>query len=274
MDEKAALKDFYEQCGEKYPEEEMVYKTLRGRLRKNFVINFIQRMSGSLLEIGCNRGMYLQNYNGGERFGIDLSSSVLGHAHTEKPMSLAVADAERLCFREASFDNILCSEVLEHCLHPQDIFNEIASALKPGGHALLTTPNYTTKKRPEYINMYILTGYSIDCQCGEQYFHTAYKPEELVVFAKNAGLNVLEKGTLEKDVKYATKIPVMVLLVGRLLNRPFHSRKFDAANEAFFQTFSNAIYDFCHFTRLDKLLLKMVPQGVRSYIYMQKPAGK
>jgi len=269
MNEKAALKNFYEQCGEKYPEEEMVYKTLRGRLRKKFVIAYLQQMRGSLLEIGCNRGMYLQSYHGGERFGIDLSFNVLRHAHTERPMFLAVSDAERLCFRSESFDNILCSEVLEHCLHPQEIFKEIAASLTPHGHALLTTPNYTGA-RPQYIAMDILNDYAIDCECGDHYFHTAYKPEELVMFAQNAGLTILETGTFEKDVKYATKIPVVFLLLGRLLNRPFRSRKFDAANEAFFQHFSNAIYNVCHFTGLDKLLLKLVPLGVRSFIYMQK----
>ncbi len=31
---KTALKHFYDQVGEKYPEEEQVYRTLRGQLRE------------------------------------------------------------------------------------------------------------------------------------------------------------------------------------------------------------------------------------------------
>jgi len=269
MHEKTALKDFYEQCGEKYPEEDIVYKTLRGKLRKEFVISRLKEFKGSLLEIGCNRGMYLQAFNGGERYGIDLSFNVLRHAHREKVKLFAVADAERLCFKQASFDNVLCSEVLEHCLHPQEIFNEIATVLKKNGYALLTTPNYN-KKRSEYIELGTLKSFSIDCDCGNFYFHTAYKPDELVEMAKKAGLEVVETGTLEKEVKYAAKIPAALLLFGRLMNRFLRSKKFELINEAFFQVFTNWIYYICHITRLEKILLKLIPEGVRSYIVMKK----
>ena len=238
MDEKAALKAFYEQCGEKYPEEEIVYKTLRGRLRKRFVLRYLQSFTGSLLEIGCNRGMYLQAYNNGPRFGIDLSSSVLSQAHTGKPVSLAVADAEQLCFHSKSFDNVLCSEVLEHCLHPEELFSGITEVLKTNGFALLTTPNYN-KKRPGYVELGTLKAFDVDCGCGDSYFHTAYKPQELIEMAGRAGLFVLDVGTLEKEVKYAAKIPVLVLIFGRFVNRFIKSDAFELWNVSFFQQFSN-----------------------------------
>ena len=269
MDEKAALKDFYEQCGEKYPEEELVYKTLRGKLRKKFILQRLSEFQGSLLEIGCNRGMYLQEYNGGDCFGIDLSASVLRQAHREKAIHLAVADAEQLCFKNACFNHVLCSEVLEHCLHPQEIFSGIAAVLKQNGSALLTTPNYS-KKKHEYIELGSLKSFNIDCDCGNFYYHTAYKPGELEIMAKTAGLKVLETGTLEKEVKYAAKIPAAVLLFVRLINKVFRSKKIDQMNEAFFQVFTNWIYYICHITRLEKILLKLIPEGVRSYIVMKK----
>ncbi|MFQ5825309.1 MAG: methyltransferase domain-containing protein, partial [bacterium] len=117
---KQALKTFYEEVGQKYPEEEEVYRTLRGKLRRNFVLSYLRRFSGSLLDIGCNRGMYLEVYNCGPCFGVDLSFNVLKKAHNNKPKHLVVADAECLqCFKLECFDNVLCSEVLEHCLNPQ-----------------------------------------------------------------------------------------------------------------------------------------------------------
>ncbi len=269
MDEKAALKDFYEQCGAKYPEEELVYKTLRGKLRKKFILQRLDDFRGPLLEIGCNRGMYLQEYNGGKSFGIDLSASVLRQAHRGKVVHLAVADAEQLCFKNDCFDHVLCSEVLEHCLHPQDIFDGIAAVLKPNGRALLTTPNYS-KKKHEYIELGSLKSFNIDCGCGNFYFHTAYKPAELEIMAKKAGLKVVESGTLEKQVKYAAKIPAAVLLFGRLVNKVFRSKRFERMNEAFFQVFTNRINDICHITGLEKYLLKLAPEGVRSFIVMEK----
>ena len=72
-----ALRQFYEEVAEKYPEEEEVYQTLRGRLRKAFVIEKISRFNGSILDVGCNRCIYLSAYSGGERFGIDISFNIL-----------------------------------------------------------------------------------------------------------------------------------------------------------------------------------------------------
>jgi len=273
-DTRLALKKFYEQVGEKYPEEEKVYHTLRGILRKKFVLSHLQRFQGSLLDIGCNRGMYLHAYRGGPRFGIDLSSSVLKNIPKQWHIHLTVADAERLqCFKPGSFDNALCSEVLEHCLDPQAVFNSIAHVLRPGGYALLTTPNYK-RERPRWIGLGVLQHFGIDSDCEEGYFHTAYRPEELERFANAAGLKVIEVGTLEKEVKYAAKVPAAILLSGRFVNRLFRSKSFEKFNEALFDRLTLLIYYFFHYTALDKIILKFISEGVRSYILMQKETEK
>ena len=265
-----ALKDFYDKVGEKYPEEEMVYQTLRGRLRKKFVLAYLNRFQGSLLDIGCNRGMYLMHYNGGSRFGVDLSKGVLENTPRNGKLNLVIADAEQLqCFKENSFDNILCSEVLEHCLNPLAVFQSISFVLNSKGYALVTTPNYR-KKRPEWINLGVLTQYGIDSDCQDGYFHTAYRPEELADLARQAGLDIVDVGTLEKEVKYAAKIPAAIMLTGRAVNKVIKSKQFEKVNERFFDTLTNWIYDFCRVTRLDKMMMKFVSEGVRSYILLQK----
>ncbi len=57
-------------------------------------------------------------------------------------------------FESASFDTILCLEVLEHLQKPQQAVDQIYSLLKPGGTLLLTTPfNYpihTTEYTDDY----------------------------------------------------------------------------------------------------------------------------
>jgi 2-polyprenyl-3-methyl-5-hydroxy-6-metoxy-1,4-benzoquinol methylase len=265
-----ALKDFYEQVGEKYPEEDQVYRTLRGKLRRAFVLSHLARFHGSLLDVGCNRGGYLREYHGGARFGVDLSSSVLRHLPKGEKILALAADAERLqCFKAAGFDNVLCSEVLEHCLNPQAVFQSIFHVLRPNGSALLTTPNYR-RSRPQWIDLGTLKHYGITSECREEYFHTAYRPEELVELAHQAGLTVMESGTLEKEIKYAAKIPAAILLAVRLLNRLFRSQKLERANEILFDKLTLWIYYFCHVTRLEALLLSFVSEGVRSYILMQK----
>jgi len=267
---KQTLKKFYEEVGLKYPEEDVVFRTLRGILRKKFVLSYLNRFKGSLLDIGCNRGMYLDEYNGGVCFGVDLSLNVLEKVHQNNPKHLIVADAERLqCFKSESFDNILCSEVLEHCLNPDAVFQSIAHVLRTNGYALLTTPNYN-RQRPKWIGLGSLPQFGIDCDCEDGYFHTAYRPEELAEMAKNAGLKIVEVGTLEKDVKYAAKIPAAIFLTGNAVNKLLHSKRFENANKAFFNKLTLFIYNIARITGLNKILLKLFPEGVRSYVLMQK----
>ena len=267
---KLALAKFYESVGEHYPEEEQVYKTLRGILRKKFVLSYLQQFNGKLLEVGCNQGMYLQAYQNGASFGIDLSLNVLKKAHSGKKLYLAVADAERLeCFKNNSFDHVLCSEVLEHCLNPELIFKGIYHVLKPGGTVLLTTP-YFTGEKPKWIGLGTLKHYNVEYENGDEYFHTAYNPQELEAFANNAGLTVLKSGTFEKEIKYAAKLPAAILLFGRMINRLFKSKKFDIYNERFFNKLTIWIYNFCYYAGFEKLLMLLIPNGVRSFIYMKK----
>lgn len=270
MGEKELLKKFYDQVGENYPEEEQVYRTLRGTLRKKFVLDWLSKQEGSLLEIGTNRGMYLQHYKGGARFGVDLSRTVLQHAHREKPVLYAVADAERLqCFKPGSFDRVLCSEVIEHCFFPDLVFQSIAHVLKPNGQALLTTPNYKSQ-RPTWVELGSMVGYGIHSNWHEKYYHTAYRPEELATFAESVGLEVIQAGTLEKEIKYIAKIPAAILLVGRALNRLIKSPKFGQWNEDFFQKLSLFLHRITQETIVERIALRFVKEGARSYIVMRK----
>ena len=268
--EKEHLKNFYEQVGGKYPEEEKVYRTLRGQLRKKFVLSHLNQFKGKLLDVGCNHGMYLQHYQGGPRFGVDLSHSVLKKAPKTAALFLAVGDAERLCYQENTFDAVLCSEVIEHCLDPLAVFQGIAYVLRPGGKALVTTPNYRNK-RTDWIDMGELRHYDVHSECDDTYFHTAYRPEELAELAASVHLKIKKLGTLEKEIKYTAKIPVLFLLAGRFFNRIFRSSRLDQLNQKLFDQMTIGIYNVCCITGLDRLLLKLVKEGVRTYILVTKP---
>ncbi|MDW7679708.1 MAG: methyltransferase domain-containing protein [bacterium] len=267
---KRSLKKFYEEVGLKYPEEEIIYETLRGILRQRFVNRFLESINGSLLDVGCNRGMYLEYYQNGMRYGVELSLNVLLKAHNSKPKHLIVADAENLyCFRAQSFDNVLCSEVLEHCLDPIAVVQGIAHVLKPGGRALITTPNY--KKQPtKWIGLGSLPYYGVSCECDDRYYHTAFRPDELKSLALKVGLKIIRVGTLERDIKYAAKLPAVILLMGRFINRFIGSNRLFIANQIFFNKLTILIYRICHTTGLDRLLLTLFPEGVRSFVLVKK----
>jgi len=268
--EQEKMKRFYDAVGERYPEEEEVYRTLRGQLRCNFVRQWLENCSGSLLEIGTNRAMYLNMYNGGTRYGVDLSLPALKQAHREKPVFLAVADAERLqCLQPNSMQNVLCSEVIEHCLNPQRVFDSIAHVLAPNGRALLTTPNYK-KKRPTWMNLGVMQEYGVESEWDTGYFHTAFRPDELEEMARNAGLDVVDAGTLEKEIKYVAKIPALILLTGRFFNKFFRSQKFARGNDHFFNSSQIFIYRLLSIFGLHRILRTFVNQGVRSFIKLTK----
>lgn len=270
---KDPFRDFYEEVGAKYPEEQVVYQGLRGKLRKAFILDRLSGWHGRFLDIGCNRGVYLRSYPGGSGIGVDLSHSVLKQAKTmNRDLSLVVADAQNMgCFKTASFDRILCSEVIEHVPVPQNVFEEIARILIPGGAALITTPNYRGEK-PEWADLGVLKSYGIPGMEGEAYFHTAFRPSELVQMGQQAGLNVEEAGTIEKEVKYSAKIPAALFVVLRFLNRhSLKSARVELGLQRMFDRMSWSVYRVVKALGLNGFLLRWISEGVRSYAILSKP---
>jgi SAM-dependent methyltransferase len=90
---------------------------------------------GQTLDVGC----------GEKPFAAFASRAVTSWVGFDVPES-ASADvhgyAEGLPFPDASFETVLCTEVLEHVEKPQQVLHEIARVLRSGGHLILTTPFY------------------------------------------------------------------------------------------------------------------------------------
>lgn len=103
------FREFYESVGERYPEEEVVYSTLRGMLRRQFVLPYLKKFQGRFLDLGCNRGIYMSQYQNGAAVGVDIAYSVLKGAKRRVPEAhLIQGDAQNLAFlRSNSFDSIL-----------------------------------------------------------------------------------------------------------------------------------------------------------------------
>lgn len=96
------------------------------------------RLTGRLLDLGC----------GGKPWAGLLPSAVTRHVgvdfaparqHIRETLDVA-ADVEVLPFRDAAFDAILCTQVIEHVPHPARLVAEAARVLRPGGVLLLTAP--------------------------------------------------------------------------------------------------------------------------------------
>ncbi len=111
---------------------------------------------GRCLEIGVGSGEMLLELHarGHEAYGVDLAAEMARQAErrfieaTGGRPRLAVADLERLCFRDASFDLVVLAGVIEYQADPEPALAEIARVLRPGGTAILSVRNLVCLGRP------------------------------------------------------------------------------------------------------------------------------
>jgi SAM-dependent methyltransferase len=111
-----------------------------------------------IVELGCAAGESLfetfdvcTDINGVLWYGMDLNVQAIcagvqrsrfrESERNSSPVFFVAGNAYSLPFGDEMFDMVHCAEVLEHMSTPQDVISEIARILKPGGYALITTPN-------------------------------------------------------------------------------------------------------------------------------------
>lgn len=87
------------------------------------------RSPARTLDLGCGRSPMADGFP--HRVGLDLAAGCGVHV---------IADAHSLPFAAACFEQILCSEVLEHLADPARAVGEMARVLCVGGRLVLTTP--------------------------------------------------------------------------------------------------------------------------------------
>jgi ubiquinone/menaquinone biosynthesis C-methylase UbiE len=96
-----------------------------------------------VLEVGVGGGHVLERFAGFPRTGLDLSETMLGRARRRlgPDVRLLRASAEHLPFDDASFDIVLCTEVLEHTQHPDLVISELMRVAAPGARVVVSIPN-------------------------------------------------------------------------------------------------------------------------------------
>jgi 2-polyprenyl-3-methyl-5-hydroxy-6-metoxy-1,4-benzoquinol methylase len=103
------------------------------------------------LDAGCGDGRYLAGLASlPERprvvVGSDIAERILATARTATEAAgieaeLVRANLEALPFEDASFDLVLCTQVVEHLLDPSAGVRELARVVRPGGSVILSTDN-------------------------------------------------------------------------------------------------------------------------------------
>jgi ubiquinone/menaquinone biosynthesis C-methylase UbiE len=95
----------------------------------------------ALLDVGCGTGHHMRDLHdrGFDVAGVDGSAAMLEHARANNPGATVLeAKVDALPFEDASFDVVVCIEVLRYLPDPQSCLNELARVLRPGGLCLAT----------------------------------------------------------------------------------------------------------------------------------------
>ncbi len=139
----AELFDYYEERDPATEHDEV-------RLRET-ILRQLPKSSESILDVGCGKAWVAAALcpSGKTVCSLDVSISNPLKALTHYPFAshcAVVADAMALPFRDASFDAIIASEIIEHLPNPTGFVNELLRVLKPDGVLLVSTP-YKEKLR-------------------------------------------------------------------------------------------------------------------------------
>lgn len=117
---------------------------------------------GDLLEVGCGegRGIDLLQPHVASYSAIDKIASAIKSLQEKFPSAhFVAANLPPLPYADASFDSVVSFQVIEHIRDDGDFLKEIHRVLRPGGIALLTTPNrpQSLSRNPWHIREYTAT---------------------------------------------------------------------------------------------------------------------
>ena len=132
---RAALQDLYS-----FPPQGLSYLA-KDRSDAQFIVNHLLDLSiallspflnGPILDVGCGSRPYDSYFTHMKMISCDFDSR-RGVVDVECP-------ATDLPFADASFNSILCTEVLEHVPEPRQAWREFYRVLQSGGRALVSVP--------------------------------------------------------------------------------------------------------------------------------------
>jgi 2-polyprenyl-3-methyl-5-hydroxy-6-metoxy-1,4-benzoquinol methylase len=111
-----------------------------------------------VLDAGCGSGRHLRalaklsnlNIIGIDKNSSDLNDALTGLENMPDALSdnylVSRADIKKLPFASASFDCVICSEVLEHIPDHENALKELVRILKPQGDLVVSVPRYFSEK--------------------------------------------------------------------------------------------------------------------------------
>jgi ubiquinone/menaquinone biosynthesis C-methylase UbiE len=271
---KDSFREFYESVGSKYAEDSIIYHTLSGRVRKNWIMQKLDDLpEGSLLDCGCNIGTLSRNWRKGMVYGVDIAHSVLAKGRKHSPrINFVQADIRDLgMFKDDSVVNAIACEVVEHLDKPETFFAQVYRIMKKGGHILVTSPNFV-RSRPRVVSLGIMRSFGVTRGTeGNQYLHTAYKPFELASMAGRAGFTVLDRGSFEFELRgWLKPLTIIRQLSSAIITRLSPVSRMNYMIEKSVCHLEIELFQMLDVFGFSRLLKKLFKEGRRSYIVARK----
>ncbi|HEV3194163.1 MAG TPA: class I SAM-dependent methyltransferase [Polyangiaceae bacterium] len=141
----------------------------------------------SVLDVGCGSGSVLAALRSPSHrlAGVEMSADAARSLQALGIEGYAVdLESDRLPFKDADFEVVLCYDVLEHVFSPSRLLGEIRRVLRPDGLALLCVPNTLNL----FNRLVFLTGEYVDVM------DTSHRSEEL--FSNH--IRLFSKGLFER----------------------------------------------------------------------------
>ncbi|MGH7924870.1 MAG: glycosyltransferase [Candidatus Binatus sp.] len=109
--------------------------------RRHRITTLWAQGAGRVLDAGCGSSLNMQSLN--HAIGMDSNYAKLRFLRRYE-IPLVNASAVALPFKDASFDCVISSQVIEHTPYHESIFSEMRRVLRSGGTLILGTPDYGT----------------------------------------------------------------------------------------------------------------------------------
>jgi SAM-dependent methyltransferase len=141
------------------------------------------KQSGSILDLGCSSGAFLQSLPAADwqLYGIEMSAESAKEAQRKTGAKVFVGEILQAGFPPASFDVITCFDVLEHLYEPRRVMAKVNEWLKPGGIFYVLVPNIDSAEGR------VFGSYWHGLELPRHLFH--YSPASLNFLAESAGLS-------------------------------------------------------------------------------------
>jgi SAM-dependent methyltransferase len=126
-----------------WPEGDRIYQE-----NKRLFVSFFEKNGGSLLDLGCNDGTYtleIAEYTGAKGVhGIDSDEKAIKESRLKGVKAEKCDINGRFPYKDNTFDAVSAHQVLEHIFDTRNFFEEVNRVLKPGGYAVISTPNLSS----------------------------------------------------------------------------------------------------------------------------------